>query len=87
MITIDNLINSLSDITGIPANEFNVQTALYGSGIISSLMMLELMSAIEKEYRIYIRPEELIEDNFADVGRLKKFIERKQLEDGSAMKM
>jgi acyl carrier protein len=82
MITTEDLVRCLSGVTGIPANEFNGQTALYGSGIISSLMMLEVMSALEKEYRIYIRPEELIEDNFTTMESLKKFLERKQREDG-----
>jgi acyl carrier protein len=81
MITMEDLIRHISDLTGIPSAEFNEKTALYGSGVISSLMMLELMSDLEKKYHIYIRPEELIEDNFAEIGSLKTFIERKQKED------
>jgi acyl carrier protein len=79
-----NLIKRLSAITGIPAGEFHEQTAIYGSGVVSSLMMLELMAALEKEYRIYIRPEELIEDNFLTVGSLVRFVERKRKEEGAA---
>jgi acyl carrier protein len=82
MIAIDDVIRHLSSLTGIPAGEFTAQTALYGSAAVSSLMMLELMAALEKEYCIYIKPEELIEENFTDVGSLRNFIERKQMENG-----
>jgi acyl carrier protein len=43
-------------------------------------MMLEIMAAIEKEYDIFIMPKELIEDNFATIGVLSQFIERKRSE-------
>ncbi len=81
MTSIDDLIKNISKLTGIPAHEFDARTALYRSGIVSSLMMLEMMAVIEKDYGIYIRPEELIEDNFADIGKLEDFIERKQKEN------
>ena len=68
---------TISKISGIPGRELDGSTTLYGSGIVSSLMLLEIMAAFEKEYGIYIRPEELIEDNFADIGKCASFIERK----------
>jgi acyl carrier protein len=40
--------------------------------------MLEIMDAIEKEHEIFIRPEELIEDNFATIGSLAGFIGKKK---------
>jgi acyl carrier protein len=81
MFSIADLIGNISELTGIPVNELHSDTALYGSELVSSLMMLEIMAAIEKDYGIYIRPEELIADNFADIGKLRDFIERKQRED------
>ena len=80
MVTSQDVIKCLSAITGTPEHELDAQTAIYGSGLVSSLMMLELMAGIEKTYRIYIRPEELIEDNFANVASLGDFIERKMRE-------
>ena len=74
MKMIDNVITTVAVTAGIPAGELNSGTVLYGSGIVSSLMMLEIMSAIEKEYDIFIRPEELIEENFATIGTLSQFI-------------
>jgi acyl carrier protein len=83
MLMIDDLIKTVSKMTGIPVQELAPDTTLYGSELVSSLMMLELMAAVEKEYCVYIRPEELIADNFADIGKLHGFIERKQRENAS----
>jgi acyl carrier protein len=41
-----------------------------------------LMSHIEKQYGIYIKPEELIEDNFIDIGAMTSFIEEKLRDAG-----
>jgi acyl carrier protein len=78
MKTIDKIIATVAATAGIPAGELNDETALYGSSIVSSLMMLEIMDAIEKEHEIFIRPEELIEDNFATIGSLAEFIGKKK---------
>lgn len=78
MDMIDKVIATVASTAGIPPGELNGETALYGSGIVSSLMMLEVMSAIEKEYGIFIRPEELIEDNFATIRSLAGFIRKKK---------
>lgn len=80
MEMIDKVITTVAATAGIPHRELNSQTKLYGSGIVSSLMMLEIMAAIEREYDIFIRPKELIEDNFATIGGLTQFIERKRSE-------
>jgi len=77
MEMINKVAATVASTAGIPAGELNGETPLYGSGLISSLMMLEVMSAIEKKYDIFIRPEELIEDNFATIGSLAQFIRTK----------
>ncbi len=78
MKMVDKVITTVAATAGIPHRELNSETQLYGSGIVSSLMMLEIMSAIENEFGIFIRPKELIEDNFATIGGLTQFIERKR---------
>lgn len=71
------LISNVSQIAKIPQREITMDMELYNSKLISSLALLELMSFIEREYNIIIRPEELIADNFKDLATLKKFIEMK----------
>lgn len=71
------LIDCLSTLSKVPTNEFNDDTEIYSSGILSSLKLLELMSSIEREYKIIVKPEELIEENFKNVEVLTSFIESK----------
>jgi acyl carrier protein len=77
---INRVISIIAVTAGIPNKELNSETQLYGSGLVSSLMMLEIMAAIEKEYDIFIMPKELIEDNFGTIGGLTQFIEWKRSE-------
>lgn len=76
-LIINNIIEKVSSLTKTPKNEFKPDTELYNSTVISSLNLLELMSFIEQQYNIVIRPEELIEDNFKDIKTLSEFIEKK----------
>ncbi len=73
----DEIINFISKLSKVPKNEITMDTEIYDSDILSSLNLLELMSFIEKQYNIFIEPEELIETNFKDVKTLKCFVESK----------
>jgi acyl carrier protein len=64
----------IAEIGRIPAKDMHMGIRIYNSGVISSLKLIELMSHIEKQYEIAIRPEELIEDNFRDIGAIVGFI-------------
>jgi acyl carrier protein len=78
----ETLIDCIAYIAKIPRKDIDVKLQIYNSGIISSLKLLELMSHIEKQYGIYIKPEELIEDNFSDIGAMTSFIEEKLRDAG-----
>ncbi|MBN1983880.1 MAG: acyl carrier protein [Chitinivibrionales bacterium] len=73
----EEVLGLISTIGKIPRHQIGLQTAVYNSGIISSLNLLELMSHIEKRFSIVVRPEELIERNFKDVNAIVRFIETK----------
>ncbi|HEX3044762.1 MAG TPA: acyl carrier protein [Bacillota bacterium] len=72
-----DLIGYIATLGKIPREDLDPQVKIYNSGIISSLKLLELMTYIEKQYRIVIKPEELIEANFKDIGTIIHFIESK----------
>lgn len=61
----------------IPEREIGCDMKIYDSANISSLRLIELLAHIESEYRITIRPEELVEENFRDVGTLVTFVTSK----------
>jgi acyl carrier protein len=71
------IINYISDIGKIPRKDIDEKLVIYNSGILFSLKLLELMSFIEKQYNIIIKPEELIEDNFKDIQSIVRFIHSK----------
>ena len=73
----EDTMEMIARIGKLPRNEIDTQLKIYNSGVISSLAMLELMSGLEKQYAIVIRPEELIEDNFKDVQSIIDFVRRK----------
>jgi methoxymalonate biosynthesis acyl carrier protein len=58
----------------IPASELESDTKLYDSAIVSSLRLIELLSHVESTFGITVRAEELVEDNFRDIGTLASFV-------------
>lgn len=74
----NELIQFISKKSKIRKEELSKDTAVYESGIVSSLTMLELMSYIENKYSIVISPEELTEDNFRKIQTIAEFITHKQ---------
>jgi acyl carrier protein len=76
-----DLIDYIAGIANVPRQEIDPDVRIYNSVIISSLKLIELMSFIERHFSIIINPEELIEDNFKDVGTITNFI-RAKLEKG-----
>ncbi len=77
MTIAENITAYIAKIGRIPANEMKPEMKVYDSGIISSLKLIELMSHIEKTYAITIRPEELVESNFRDIGTIVGFVQSK----------
>ena len=73
----EELIKYISNTAKIPEKDIDVHLQIYNSGIISSLKLLELMNYIEQQYKIVIKPEELIEDNFIDINAITCFIYKK----------
>lgn len=72
-----DIIEKVSELSNIPAEELNPSIELYDSGIVSSLSLLALMEYLEEKYCIVIKPEELHEDNFKDIETLANFVETK----------
>lgn len=74
-VTIENdLIDFIARSGKLPRHDVDSSTEIYNSGIISSLVILELMAFIEKRFNVVISPEKLIEDNFRDIRTLSLFV-------------
>jgi acyl carrier protein len=73
----DEIAVFISKKSKVPLKELTPVTKIYKSGLISSLSMLDLLCHLEQKFAIVIKPEELIGDNFEDIGTLASFVENK----------
>jgi len=53
------------------------ESSLLESGIIDSLGVLDLVSFIEKEFKITITEEDLLADNFESIAKMTAFVQSK----------
>lgn len=53
------------------------ETLLFEEGIIDSTGVLELVSFIEENYNTSVSDEELVQENFASINSISKFLQNK----------
>jgi methoxymalonate biosynthesis acyl carrier protein len=70
--TVRNFINNSINIDGLGDDE-----NLFESGIVNSLFAVQLMTFVERIFRIEIGMEDLDVENFKSVSATAMFIERK----------
>jgi acyl carrier protein len=56
---------------------FQNESSLLESGIIDSLGVFDLVSFIEKEFKITITEEDLLAENFESIARMTDFVQSK----------
>lgn len=61
------------DVTGVADGE-----SLLEAGVIDSMGVLELVSFIEKQYRIAVSEDEMMPENFDSVDAMAAFIDRRR---------
>lgn len=60
-----------------PEKKVDENQPLIGSGVLDSTGVLELISFLEKSYKIRFNDDELVAENFDSVGKISSFILRK----------
>jgi acyl carrier protein len=58
-------------------HQINDDADIFASGAIHSLVALQLINFIEKEFEIVVADEDLEPDNFRSINNIVAFIERK----------
>jgi acyl carrier protein len=56
--------------------------SLIGSGVIDSVRWLQLVSFIEKRYRITVEDDELAPETFDSINNISAYVVRKQADTG-----
>lgn len=62
---------------------FTDAESLLASGVLDSLMMLDLIGFIEKSFGTSVDEDEMMPENFESIDYLVRFVERKQRESGA----
>jgi len=71
---IDIICEFLSKSANVSRDSISEETQIVGSGVFSSLTMVELVMTVERQFDIEIPPEGLTEENFATVSTLAAFV-------------
>lgn len=70
----DSLISYLN--TAVEAEDtIDTETALFSSGLLDSVLMLNLIMFVEQNAGIQVRPEDVTLDHFDTPGRIVKYAE------------
>lgn len=70
------ILNNLLAESG--RTEIGLDESLISSGILDSMIVLQLVAFIEDQFGITVEDEELTPDNFETINQLRTLIERKQ---------
>ena len=77
-VSVDSLTQFIVDSFGASHDEFEADTRLFSSGILDSFNLVELISYIESESGISIRPTEVTLENLDSIQRILSFIREKR---------
>ena len=75
----EKLLNYISDVLANEVIEepLEVDDDLLGSGILDSLGVIKLISFIETEFDLNVKPEEMVIENFMTVSHMLEFLKTK----------
>ncbi len=58
------------------SNDFDITTNIVKEGLVDSMGILELVSFLERRYRVEIAFEDITPDNFHNIGAIVQFIKK-----------
>lgn len=58
------------------SNDFDIATNIVKEGLVDSMGILELVSFLERRYRIEIAFEDITPDNFQNVGAIARYVKK-----------
>ncbi len=58
--------------------EIDAETALFSSRVLDSIKLLDLVNFMESEFRMKVRPMEIVMENFDSVARICGYVRRTQ---------
>ena len=79
-ITMEEWVSKIREFFAkyIRNEEFGDDDDVFGSGLVNSLMAMQLVLFVEKEFGVSVENDDLDLDNFRSVNRVAEFVKRKQ---------
>ncbi|MBD2774462.1 acyl carrier protein [Iningainema tapete] len=68
------IFHLIQEATGHNTSDLQEDTALFSSGIMDSLAMLDLISLVEKKLKIRIPPQDIHLGNLDSVNKIQKYL-------------
>lgn len=62
----------------LPMREIDPDTDIFETGLVNSLLALQIINRLEMTFGIQIRDEDLDRENFATITKMARFAARKQ---------
>jgi acyl carrier protein len=79
MSAFDEIRHYFAEVAPTPATgAIESETPLLGSGLLDSLGIIQLTTYLGEELGVEIADDDFTEENFATVGSLARFVERKR---------
>jgi acyl carrier protein len=72
----DRILNFLSDDLGVDTAGITPDALLFSTGVIDSFGLVTLMTFLEGEYNIRIKPADVNLDNFDSISRILDYVQR-----------
>jgi acyl carrier protein len=73
----DKLIAILNGIR--PGKDFSRATNFFDEGLLDSLDLTTLVSALEASYGVFVDVDEMVPENFSSVAAIQKFLSTKNV--------
>jgi acyl carrier protein len=73
-----NLREFIADLAGLEPDDPSLDGALFATGIIDSLNLLELVAHVEKQCQLRVAADELTLDNWNTIHGIESYVERRR---------
>ena len=66
------------------SREIGLEDDIFALGFVNSLLAMQLVAFVEKEFGVHVEDEDLDLDNFRSIGAISRLVERKTVPAGTA---
>ena len=80
-LTSEDLLKYMEDELGIETNDVNGDTPLFGTGLMDSFSLVQMLTFIETRCEIRVNAVDVTPDNMDSINRILRYVEKRRDED------